>query len=512
MTQDLAPPPAAPDPAPAVAAAAESTGPIRLRDRWRGLLIAARVWRRSRTHRLVALLGLLGVLALGAVLTAAAWQSPLELQARYARWAQRAEQAGQWQAASLYYQRCLTLAPYNHGARYGLALVSDRLGDVALATALMTELAQGTSTAEPAARLWLVQRLLPSGARPSPEQLAAVQPHLERLVQLQPTNLAVQENLARVYASRGLVAKAIDQFRQLGLRQPSAYLSLAALLRNQGQIAASEESARRAVEALERRLAQEPRDLEALSGLATAHVLLTQYESAEQVLHQALALSQDPALKRALANVYLTHDRARSNDPGTTLGDRVRWLSAALELVPGHPEALASLARLSGVEGPEAEQASSRLKQALAEGQAPAVVHLILGNQAFDRGRLQEARLHLDQALALDPKLAVVANNLAWVLFQSDRSQAERALELVNRAIELDASDPEFRATRGMILAHKGRWPEAVIDLERALTSDARRPDLHQALAEAYEHLGDPELAARHRGFSSEAGTEAPPR
>ncbi len=478
---------------------------VRIRDRLRGLLIAARIWRRSRPHRVRAVLCALGFLALGALGLAAASQSRLELLVRYGRWAREAERAGRWDAAALDYRRCLALDPRNHGARLGLALALEHLGDEPRAAALMSELARGTTPSEPAARLWLVRRLLAAGASTGPEPLRAAEAHLERLAQLQPENAQVRETLARVYVGRGRVDRAVAEYRSLAATQPTAALSLAALQRGRGDAAAAGAAARQAAEAFERRLAREPRDLAARSGLATARVFLGDHDAAEGLLRAGLALSPDPALRQALANVLVAHEAALADDPATPLPDRLRRLSEAVALVPGHEAALTRLARLTAAGGAEAEPATAALKQALAQGEASAVVHLILGTQAFDRGALEEARVHLDQALALDPWMPAVANNLAWVLFQSDRAASDRALELVDRAIELDPRDPEYRATRGMIRAHRGEWRAAVSDLELALHGDSARADVHGALADAYEHLGDPDLAARHRALQAPA-------
>jgi hypothetical protein len=43
------------------------------------------------------------------------------------------------------------------------------------------------------------------------------------------------------------------------------------------------------------------------------------------------------------------------------------------------------------------------------------------------------------------------------------------------------------------------RWQEAIPDLEAGLVKYENKPDLHELLANAYEHVGSTELATEHR-------------
>src|SRR5262249_58618903 len=127
------------------------------------------------------------------------------------------------------------------------------------------------------------------------------------------------------------------------------------------------------------------------------------------------------------------------------------------------------------------------------------------------RGQPAEARVDLEQAFKLAPDLPAVANNLAWLLANDSRPDLPRALELVNVALKHSPKELNFRDTRGRILAKLGRWQEALEDLEAALPGSPNNPGLHRALADAYEHLGDPAMAAKHRGLAEEKATPKQP-
>ena len=89
------------------------------------------------------------------------------------------------------------------------------------------------------------------------------------------------------------------------------------------------------------------------------------------------------------------------------------------------------------------------------------------------------------------------------MLSTSEPTDLPRALELSNLAVGCSPADPSFRDTRGRILMKSGRWKEALADLEAALAGNPDNADLHKALAEVYDQLRLPEMAAEHRRLAA---------
>ena len=58
----------------------------------------------------------------------------------------------------------------------------------------------------------------------------------------------------------------------------------------------------------------------------------------------------------------------------------------------------------------------------------PRLVHVLLGLDDWDAGRVDQARIHLEQAYRLDPSAGIVSNNLAWVLANGPDPDLKRAL------------------------------------------------------------------------------------
>ena len=129
---------------------------------------------------------------------------------------------------------------------------------------------------------------------------------------------------------------------------------------------------------------------------------------------------------------------------------------------------------------------------------------------AASDGDLAKAELHLEQALRLNPNTPEVLNNLAWVLANSKPPQLDRALVLVNAAVNALPDHPELRETRGQILARLQRWQDALPDLETALHDLGSRGNIHGSLATIYEHLGDEDMSAKHRKLAESCAQQKP--
>jgi predicted Zn-dependent protease len=155
--------------------------------------------------------------------------------------------------------------------------------------------------------------------------------------------------------------------------------------------------------------------------------------------------------------------------------------------------------------GPGADQGRKMLLELLARGgTAIGPVHFALAIDARLRGDGAGEMFHLDRAYQLDPKSGLIANNLAWVLSQPPHSDFPRALALINAPLGREANNPLYLDTRGRIYMAMGRWKEALADLEVVLAKTPDAAGLHTALAEVYEKLDQPALAAEHKIIAAE--------
>lgn len=117
-----------------------------------------------------------------------------------------------------------------------------------------------------------------------------------------------------------------------------------------------------------------------------------------------------------------------------------------------------------------------------------------LANLQTLRGEFAEAEALYTQVLEADEGNAGVLNNLAWVVALQDGREAE-ALGLIKPAIDANPDDPDLLDTRGFILLEMGNGKAAIADLQAAI---AKAPSValpHFHLAQAYQLIGEQQLA-----------------
>ena len=117
---------------------------------------------------------------------------------------------------------------------------------------------------------------------------------------------------------------------------------------------------------------------------------------------------------------------------------------------------------------------------------APFVRCMVAAKQAADPASSSQAEDNYLQAIALAPHevppdrvdLVTAYDGVAWLY--ADRSDYQRALEMLSRAREVAPDDAEADSEEGLILARAGRWAEAQPFL---LKSSASRPNNENVLS-----------------------------
>ena len=140
------------------------------------------------------------------------------------------------------------------------------------------------------------------------------------------------------------------------------------------------------------------------------------------------------------------------------------------------------------------------LESVIADGKEPALAHLAMGNLYWLENEKELAVRHFNRALRIRDDMAVVMNNLAWLMAHSEENpRFELAMELVEKAIALRPNSPNFKDTRGTIYFLQEDWENALTDLEEALESIPNKRPLWRKLATIYEKTGEPGLAVKFR-------------
>jgi predicted negative regulator of RcsB-dependent stress response len=236
---------------------------------------------------------------------------------------------------------------------------------------------------------------------------------------------------------------------------------------------------------------------------------------AEELCNTGRNIAQDPAIayryKGEVGLLFLAQYDSTANDPATSPTERFGKLERALTLFPSQPDVLKRLAAFMRTSGPEADKARAVIQKMIDEGNQSPVVLMIWGNYHWEKGNLTEAKFYWDKAMSQNDWPAEVANNLAWIVaFHLKPADLDRALVLVDQALKKE-DKPEFRGTRGHILAEMGRDRDAYNDLEAAKSAYATNPnttkqaaDLYARLAKVCERLGLKDEVSRYQRLAEQ--------
>lgn len=385
--------------------------------------------------------------------------------------------------------------------RMGLALACDGLEQSDRATNLLTELAPLTKEGYAPAHYLMAERLV-RGVQKMDDAPKQAEEHLLWAVRAGKPMPEAQGLLGQIYLTRGLHKEAEAVLIKAVATQPHIHLYLARAYAKQNRTGEAMEHAEHAKTFFRREATANLDNHLARFLWAQAATIREDYAEAEAALVLGLSSTRPDEYKQHLANVYVAwaDSAGRANPPD--LAARLSRLEYALRVDPKNNGALNRLDDLISTKGQDAEKVRTMLRGFLTKGVALGSAHMVLGIDAWKRGQPEEAMNHLEQAAKLAPDLPAVEHNLALVMLRRPNPDLQRALQLVENSMK--NSSPEvaqvIRGTRGVILVKLGRYKDGVSELEAALSWPGWMydPEIRKALAEAYQKMGMPQIAADH--------------
>ena len=140
------------------------------------------------------------------------------------------------------------------------------------------------------------------------------------------------------------------------------------------------------------------------------------------------------------------------------------------------------------------DAALATLRQGLTVNPDNLPARMLVG-MIYDRqGDIAKAQQAYEHVLALRPRFAPAANNLAWIYSEHGGDQ-EKALELARRAQEAAPADPRVSDTLGWILYKRGVYEQAIGLLRESATQVPDDPVIQYHYGLASLKLGDKDAA-----------------
>ena len=167
-------------------------------------------------------------------------------------------------------------------------------------------------------------------------------------------------------------------------------------------------------------------------------------------------------------------------------------------------QAAVRLYRKSDADGRELVLAA--LHEASRQQPSAALPHFALGIIYRLENRPDESKVAIQVAHErLDPDqpgFTAVANNLAWLLAHDEEPDLEQAYKLADMAVRKKPNQGRLRDTLATVLMKQGHYERALVEFQKALPTIQNKSPVHSKMAQIYDTLNQPLLAALHRDRS----------
>jgi tetratricopeptide (TPR) repeat protein len=368
------------------------------------------------------------------------------------------------------FQAVLKSEPRMPAAHYQLALAHLQSGNVQQAKVELREVVSTAPRLVEAALLLAELNIQTGALQPAVEDL-------ERVVQAQPQASTAYMLLGRAYLAQRQPAKVIETGRRLlGAvpKDPRGPFIVGLGLLAQGKRA----EARREMETA---LALSPGFLDPLVQIVQLSLIDRQPDAALAIARkQAALVTRSAPHQMVLGGVHVAR-----REPDLAEAAYLK----AIELEPSMTEPYRILAALYASTN-RYDQALARLGDALKTNPRDGSALMLTGVIHEQKGDTAKAREAYEKVLALTPRAAAAANNLAWIYSEHGGDQ-DKALQLAQMAKEVAPDDPRVSDTLGWILYKRGVHQRALALLKESAAKLPDNPQVQYHLGMAYAQVGD---------------------
>ncbi len=416
-------------------------------------------------------------------------------------------ETGNFESAEFYARQICIALPEDADAVLARAIILEKLDRASEAQALAVHLAE-TREHVPAME-WLCFKEyehIRSSEAIDPDRERRLVNWLNILLTRRPQRPQSNLLLGSYFMLRGQYSNAIGPLTVVaetaGRALPEATYSLALAYHMTENPLAAQTHASLAADVFLNRYQNQPFDEPLRRQLLQCLILSAREEQAVRILEElrdSVGFEKDELLKSQLCESYVRWSRRLRNAPSAPMSDiakSIDCLYRGIALAPTNALVVEELVALA-CSGKTLEQ--GQLQIALDSGVAPAIVHFILGTRAIANGDVETGKRELDLAAAHNAELPGLQNNMAEAILAQEKPDLLQALNLVEAALRSLPNHPYLHDTRGKVLLEMGRFQDAIVEFEVALSAQELRPNIHASLARAYDGLGVPAESMRHQ-------------
>jgi tetratricopeptide (TPR) repeat protein len=336
---------------------------------------------------------------------------------------------------------------------------------------------------------------------------------LQASLQVTPESLPARALLAELFLTKGDARTALNLAGEIVKAQPrsgAAHLLLARALFLSGNAAAAERELLpivkaspkspepqmwlgriyldrndrpKARQAFARALELDPNSLLALNGLVTLDLVEKKFDSARALVDSRITTGKAPAdVLYLAANTY------------GAIGDTAKAESLYYETVKADASFIDAYGRLGAMYVSQNRLDDAKQKFETAASGKPVVAATLIGMVLELQRKPAEAQVQYERALALDPRAAVAANNLAW-LYAESGEKLDQALQLAQTAKSVLPNDANVSNTLGWVYYKKGLFEQAVTALREAADRNPKDAAKRYYLGLAYLKVNQPTQA-----------------
>jgi tetratricopeptide (TPR) repeat protein len=340
----------------------------------------------------------------------------------------------------------------------------------------------------------------------------------------------LQPNMIDGY--RALAAVALGKQDMVGLEQDASqmirlepastegYAFRAASLMAQGRFARGEADARKAIEVApaaavgyvemgslnlaeqnlpvaeswyEQALSHDPNSIDALQGLAKVYFIQKQPDKAIARINAQIARSPNSS---DFYDILGTVEFTKGDRPAAEAA-----FAKSAVLNQNNVDAIVKLGQMQAARG-ALDDALFTWSRGARENPREAAFYIASGGVYEQKHDLQDARSSYEKAFELKPDDPGVANNLAYLLLETN-ANLDLALRLAQTARRALPESPEVADTLGLALYRKGVYQAAITMFAEAIklgakNKEAENATYHYHLGQAYEKDAKPALARQH--------------